>query len=337
MAEELITVSPGELRERTIERLTSADIAATDAEIVADVLVFADMRGTHSHGVMRVAHYAERARSGGLNLEPLPEPAAIKPAVARLDARGGIGHVAARRATEHAIALAQQHGIALVGVQNSSHCGALSYYVNMALEQKMVAFVVANTDAIVVPFGGRDAFFGTNPFAFGLPGETDSMLLDMATSEVALGKILLAREKKTSIPTGWAVTADGDATTDPNAAASLFPFAGHKGYGINMMVEALTGVLIGGVFGPHLKPMYAQLDTLRDLSSFHLVIDPTLFLGDAVYSIAQRMMDELHRQRPAAGTAAVKLPGEIEAEAMRRALTEGVSIPRSVYEYLISG
>ena len=233
--------------------------------------------------------------------------------------------------------MAHEHGIGLVGVKNSSHCGALGYYVNMALEQKLMAIVSVNTDAAVVPFGGKGPFFGTNPFAFGFPGTQQSMLLDMATSEVSFGKVFYAREKDMEIPAGWAVTKQGEPTTDPHAAFSLFPFGGYKGYGINMMVEALTGLLVGGVFGPHVKPMYAQLESHRDLSSFHLVIDPTLFYGDDVYATAQAMFDELRSQPPASGCDRVKLPGEIEADTMRRSQKDGIAIPRTVYEFLKGG
>ncbi|MFA7566319.1 MAG: Ldh family oxidoreductase, partial [Alkalispirochaeta sp.] len=284
MSDEMVTVQKDELEKMVVRRLTEVGMSQADAQVVADVLVFADLRGTHSHGVLRVEHYANRVKKGGMNLTPDLTIKQIKPSVALIDADGGIGHVAARKATQHAIDTARQHGIGLVGVQNSSHCGALAYYIDMAMQQKMMAMVTANTDAVVVPFGGRKPFFGTNPFAFGIPGEKDAMLLDMATSEVAFGKIFYAREKKMAIPEGWAVTKDGEPTTDADAAFSLFPFGGHKGYGINMMVEALTGLLVGGVYGTYVKPMYGELDSYRNLSSFHLVIDPTLFIGEQVYA-----------------------------------------------------
>ena len=156
----------------------------------------------------------------------------------------------------------------------------------------------------------------------------------MATSEVAFGKIFYAQEKNVPIPEGWAVDKTGTFTTDPHAAYALFPFGGVKGYGINMMVEALTGLLVGGVFGPHVTPMYDQLDSRRNLSSFHLVIDPSLFNGEAVFSHTQAMIDELHAQSAAAESGTVRIPGEIEAEAMKRALVHGIDIPETVYRHL---
>ncbi|WP_319561684.1 Ldh family oxidoreductase [Marispirochaeta sp.] len=334
MEDEMIQVHADELKTLVIQHLTATGMPEANARTVSDVLVFADLRGTHSHGVLRVEHYIQRIRKGGINLKPDLSLNKIKPAIGLIDAEGGMGHVAASTATEKAIEIASEQGIALVGVKNSSHCGALAYYVNMALEKKMASIVSANTDSAVVPFGGKNRFLGTNPFAFGFPAESGSILLDMATSEVAFGKIYYAREKGSKIPEGWAVTEDGEVTTDANAAFSLFPFGGYKGYGINMMVEALTGLLIGSVFGPHIRPMYGELETCRNLSSFHLIIDPAIFAGPEIFRTAQAMIDELHSQLPAPGYDKVMVPGEIEANTMKRSMVEGVAIPTSIYNFL---
>jgi len=194
--------------------------------------------------------------------------------------------------------------------------------------------IVGNTDALVVPFGAKQPFFGTNPFAFGFPGISQSMLLDMATSEVAFGKIFYAKEKNMPIPAGWAVDKKGNPTTDPATAAYLFPFGGPKGYGINMLVEMLSGVMVGGIFGPQIISMYGNLKTQRNLSSFHLVIDPTLFNGDSVYRKAQDVFDSIHSMEPAEGVQKVMIPGEIETNAMKKAILEGIQIPTQIYRFL---
>lgn len=337
MQEQMIKVQAEALHALVVDRLTEVGMAVSEATIVADVLVFADLRGTHSHGVLRVEHYANRIRHGGINLAADLAVQAIKPAVGLIDAAGGMGHIAAKRATKAAIVRAKEHGVGLVGVRNCSHCGALAYYVDMVLQEHLAAMLLVNTDKCVVPFGGREPFFGTNPFAFGFPGRRQSILLDMATSEVAFGKIFYARQRNTPIPGRWAVDQSGTATTDPHAAHALFPFGGVKGYGINLMVEALTGLLVGGAFGPHIVPMYAQLDRLRNVSSLHLVIDPVLFCGATVFSDTQALIDELHAQPTASGTEAVMIPGEIEAQTMQRSLSEGIAVPEAVYRYLVAG
>jgi len=323
------------LKAMAVKRLREVGMPEEQAVVVADVLVFADLRGVYSHGVMRVEHYAARIRAGGMNLHPELRIERLKPSIGLVDAQGAAGHVMTTYATEQALQIAAEQGLAMVGVKRNSHCGALAYYVQRALDKKMAAMVCVHTDKIVVPFGGRDAYFGTNPFAFGFPGTRDAILLDMATSEVAWGKILHAREKGQPIPGSWAVDADGKPCTDPHQVKGLFPFGGAKGYGISVMVEALTGLMIGGVFGPHLKPMYGELASYRDLSSFILVIDPGVFgSADGYRTRTQQMIDELHHNPPASGVEQVLVPGEIEQRTMERNRRDGIPVPQSIYNYL---
>jgi LDH2 family malate/lactate/ureidoglycolate dehydrogenase len=335
MADNSMTISEKELKKLVIERLTEVAMPEGDAAIVADVLVFADMRGVHSHGVLRVEHYTKRIKAGGMNLHPDLHVGWLKPSIALLDAQGGAGHVSTRLATEEAIRAAHEQGIAVVGIRNNSHCGALAYYVDMALRENLASIVCANTNSSVAPFGGQKAFLGTNPFAFGFPGKSESILLDMATSEVAFGKIFLAREKNEPIPSGWALDGEGNSVTDPNKAVTLFPFGGAKGYGIGVMVEALTGLMIGGVFGPHVKEMYGQYESYRDLANFVWVIDPSVFgSGDYFLELTQQMIDELHAQPPASGVERVMIPGEIERRIFEQSAKVGIEIPESVYRFL---
>ena len=328
----MVKIDADELRKLAAQRMVKAGLPPQDADTVAEALVFADLRGTHSHGVMRVEAYEKRIRKGGMNLNPQLRVQRLKPAIALIDAEGGIGHPAAKLATEEAVRLAKEHGIGMVGVKNSAHCGVLAYYVDLALQNQCAEILWANSSSSVIPFGGKQPYFGTNPLAFGFPGKTQSILLDMATSTVAFGKIFDASEKGLPIPQGWAVDKGGEPTTDPGAAHALFPFGGAKGYGISMMVEALTGLLLGGVFGPHVTSYWSQLDTFRNMSSLHLVIEPTLFNGQAVFAHTQAMIDELHAQ-PAKGEK-VLIPGELERETMLRSLEQGIEIPETVYRYL---
>lgn len=335
MPDEMKLVRESELKGLVVDRLVEAGMEKHEAVIVSDVLVFADLRGVHSHGVLRVEHYTNRIRAGGMNLQVQLNMKLLKPGIGVVDAKGGAGHPAMKFAAESAIAMAREQGMAIVGVKNNSHCGALAYYVQAALDAKMASIVCVNTDSAVVPTGGRFSFLGTNPFAFGYPGRKESVLLDMATSEVAFGKIFYARERNMPIPDSWAVDAEGNKCTDPHKAAALHPFGGAKGYGVNVLVEALTGLMIGGVFGPHVGKMYADLGTYRDLASFILVIDPGVFWqSDGYLDTAQQMFDELHAQPAADGSAGVLLPGEIEAHNMKRSRAEGIAIPGSVYDFL---
>ena len=331
-------VEPEELKRLTVKRLREAGVSQRDAQIVADVLVFADLRGVHSHGVLRVEHYLHRIRRGGINLHATYEVQWLKPSVGLLDAQGGLGHVSTKLATEEAIARARTEGISLVGIKNNSHCGALAYYIQLALDARMASISCVHTDIRMVPYGGARAYFGTNPFAFGFPGRKDSILLDMATSEIAWGKVLTAREKGLQLQEGWAFDTEGHPTTDPFQAEYLTPFGGAKGYGIAVMVEALTGLLIGGIFGPHLNRMYEDLDSYRDLSNFILVIDPAVYDPSGGFlDRTQRMIEEVHAIPPASGFKRVMVPGEIETRIMEQYQREGIPVPATVYQYLLQG
>lgn len=334
---ETVRVKAEELKKLIALRLTGAGMVAEDAAVVADVLTFAELRGVASHGVVRVEHYCNRIKAGGINLNPGFKVEFVKPTIGRLDARGGMGHVAADMATREAIRVAKEQGMAMVGVLNSSHNGALAYYAQLGLDAKMAALVCTHTDRLVVPFGGRFSFTGSNPLAFGYPGRKEDILVDMATSEIPWGKIINHRLQKKPLPPGLVQDAEGNPTTDPDKAVSLTPFGGPKGYSINIMIECLTGLLIGGVFGPHLAKMYDAIDKQRNLANFFLVIDPSVFWGgtDAYLDVAQRMIDEIHAQPPTEGFEKVMIPGEIERMNMAKNSDEGIAIPKNIYDFLV--
>lgn len=334
-----VQVHADELQRLIVRRLTEAKLPTPDAETVADILVFAELRGVASHGAVRVEHYCDRIQAGGINLAPGLAVDFVKPAAGRLDARGGMGHVASKMAMSAALDKAAEHGVAMVGVANSSHNGALAYYARMALDRKMSALVCTHTDPLVAPFGGRFAFLGSNPMAFAFPGRTGNILVDMATSEIPWGKVINHRNEKKPLPPGLVQDKNGDPTTDADAAVSLTSFGGVKGYSISIMIEALTGLLIGGVFGPHVSRMYQNIGERRNLSNFFLAIDPSVFWGgaDAFLDTTQRMIDELHAQPTKDGFEKVLVPGEIEEMRAAKNSRDGIPIPTAIYEYLTGG
>ncbi len=336
MSTEVVKVKSGDLEKMIVKRLVEAGMGQEEAATVADVLVFAELRGVASHGVVRVEHYTNRIRAGGINLDPGFRVEYVKPNIGRLDAKGGMGHVAGVIAAREAIRVAQEYGMAMIGICNSSHNGALAYYAQMALDARMASLVCVNTDPLVVPFGGRFSFTGSNPLAFGYPGRKEDMLIDMATSQVPWGKVINHRLSKEPMPAGLVQDADGNPTTDADKAVSLTPFGGVKGWGVNLMVEALTGLLVGGVFGPHVSKMYADIDKYRNVSNFIMVIDPSAFYGgsDAYLDVAQAMFDEIHAQPPTAGFSKVMIPGEIERERIKQYRAEGIPVPKAIYDFL---
>jgi len=331
-----ILVPEKELRSLVSKKLTDAGLNQPDAHIVADVLVHADMRGVRSHGVIRTEHYVTRLNAGSLNRNPTFSFAKIRPGAGMLDADDGMGHPACLEAVSKACDLARDAGIAMVGVCNGSHCGALSYFMMHAVSKNMIGIGVTHTDKCVAPFGGSQAFFGTNPIAFGFPTRKhDPVILDMATSNTAFGKILHARETNASIPGDWGIDNNGHPTTDPNKVAAMTPFGGHKGYGIALVIDVLTGVLLGAEYGPHITAMYGDYEKPRKLASTMIAIDPDTYAGlDQFCSKMDAMVADLHAEPPAPGFDKVLVPGEIEWNNERTSREHGVPVLETIYEYL---
>lgn len=321
------------------ERLTEAGLNSSHAKIVADVLVHADLRGVRSHGVIRTEHYVTRLKAGSLNPAPSFSTRELRSGAAILNADAGMGHVACCDAMDKAIEMAKTTGIAMVGVENGSHCGALSYFVLRATALDMIGMAVTHTDKCVAPFGGAKPFFGTNPIAFGFPASRhEPVVLDMATSNTAFGNILHAKEQGKSIPDDWGIDATGAATTDPEKVEAMIPFGGYKGYGMALVIDVLTGVLLGAKYGPHITAMYGDYDKPRELASLMIAIDPSTFTSaDAFKMTMDAMVDDLHSQPTAPGCEKVLVPGEPQLLLERANLEKGVPVLDTIYNWLQTG
>ena len=321
-----------------VRKLVLAGLSAEHAGMVAASLVHADARGVHSHGVLRVEYYAERISKGGTNLAPRFVVERRAPAAAVFDGDNGAGHVAAFEAIEVAIEIAREQGVAAVGVRRIGHSGALSFFVEQAARQGLVALSMCQSDPMAVPYGGAEPYYGTNPIAFAAPGEGDDrMMLDMATTVQAWGKVLNARMRGEAIPPDWAVDASGAPTTDADAVRALLPIAGPKGYGLMMMVDVLAGMLLGLPFGKHVSSMYHDLSAGRELGQLHLVIDPAAFTDACAFrSRVSQAMRELSASTPAAGVERVLYPGEDCVLRERESKRLGVEVDDAVLAYLES-
>ncbi|MCZ2257620.1 ureidoglycolate dehydrogenase [Sporosarcina sp. G11-34] len=327
-----------ELTELIKTKLNKAGLTEDHAEGVADVLVHADARGVHSHGAMRVEYYAERIAKGGINTSPVFKFEKTGPASAIYDGDNGVGHVVADLAMDEAIKMAKETGIAIVGVRRISHSGALSYFVEKAANENLIGISLCQSDPMVVPYGGAEPYYGTNPIAFAAPGNgDDKILFDMATTVQAWGKILHARSKNEPISDTWAVDGNGEPTTDPFAVNALLPIAGPKGYGLMMMVDVLSGILLGLPFGNKVSSMYEDLTEHRNLGQLHIVINPEYFTGLTNFkqSITNTMTD-LNNIKPAPGFDQVSYPGQRSAAREKENEKNGIDIVDDVYNYLIS-
>lgn len=331
-----IRVPHDRLTQRCSEILRETGVGEKEAQFVADVLVHADLRGVESHGLIRLEHYVKKLTLGGINLKPNIQFTPVGNSIGIVKGDHGLGHLVARKSMEFAIQLAKKSGVGVIAVTESSHCGALSYFVKMAADEKLIALMTVNTDKLVVPFGGATPYFGTNPIAYAIPANRHKpIVLDMATSTVAYGKIIYAQVNHLSIPKEWGIDASGLPTENPNKLAFLLPFGGAKGYGLSLLVDILSGLLTGSAFGPHIPAMYGDYTEPRGLGHFMLALNPE-FMTERFLERVDQLIDELHAVPPSPGNDAVKLPGEIEDRMESNRLIEGVPISQSLYEYLFS-
>lgn len=335
---DVVKVIPDKLHDLIQTKLEKAGLHLNQAEEVANHLVYADSRGIHSHGAVRVEYYAERIAKGGVTLDPQVkfEKTGLSSAIFHGD--NGIGQYICNLAIDEAIPFAKESGVAIVGVSKMSHSGVLSYYVKKAAENDLICIAMCQSDPMVVPFGGAETYYGTNPIAYGVPTKTgEPILFDMATTVQAWGKVLDARSKNKDIPDTWAVNDEGMTTTNPHDVAGLLPIAGPKGYGLMMMVDILSGMLLGLPFGKHVSSMYANMTEGRNLGQLYILIDPKRFTNlDSFKNNIEETIDELHQIRPAKGFDQVYVPGERGQLREKGFLKEGIPIEKSIYDYLAS-
>ncbi|MFJ7700833.1 ureidoglycolate dehydrogenase [Lysinibacillus fusiformis] len=331
-------VSKEELFNLMKQKFIKAGLNEGAAHDVADVLTYADHRGIHSHGAVRVEYYSERIAKGGITNNPNYTFEQTGPASAVFNGDNGPGHQIAKQAMEKAIEMAKKSGVAVVGMKNISHSGALGYFVEMAAEQDMVALSMCQSDPMVVPYGGTEPYFGTNPIAYSAPSADDRIItFDMATTVQAWGKILDARSKNASIPDTWAVDATGAPTTNARDVHALLPIAGPKGYGLMMMVDILSGSLLGVPHGIHVSSMYQDLTKGRELGQIHIVINPAYFTDLNAFKLQiTTMLNELKTQPAAEGYGEIYYPGERGILRSKEYDEEGIEIVDDIYNYLVS-
>ena len=326
-----INVPAGKLSVFCVACFKKLGLSPQNARLTADNLIFANLRGVDSHGVIRMKIYAERLRAGGFKAKARPRIVAEQKSSALLDARHGIGQVAAAAAMKLAIGKAKKTGVAVVSVKNSNHFGASAFYAMQALQHGMIGFAATNAGPTMAPTGGREGRLGNNAMAIAMPaGRFPPIVLDMATGAVAWGKIFLAQQEKRKIPATWALDQHGMPTDDPNAAAHqglIQPFGGYKGYGLSLLIDILTGVLSGGGFSTHVRTLYQQIDAPSQVAHLCAALRIDGFM--ALKEFLQRMeeiIQLMHSCPSAPGVERIFVPGEIEHETEQRRKAEGIPL-----------
>jgi LDH2 family malate/lactate/ureidoglycolate dehydrogenase len=332
-----VQVAPDRLLDFATSVYVRTGMLEADARLAADTLVQADLWGHQSHGVMRLSWYVDRLRAGVCDPVANPEFVVDAGAVAVIDGRDAMGQVLTARAMEDTVRRSKDHGVGVVGLRNSNHFGTAMYFTLMAARAGCVAFLSTNASPAMAPWGGRKKTVGTNPWSWAAPaGKRAPMVLDIANTGVARGKVYLARQKGLSIPEGWAINAAGEPTTDAQEAIDgiILPMAQHKGYAIAVMMDMISGVLTGsnsgsGVFGPY--------QTEHRSGAGQLMIALNIEAFQPLAEFGKRMdalIAELKSVPLAKGFTEIFYPGEIEQRNDAKHREDGILLPEDTIKDL---
>jgi len=327
------TVTPERLKDSVIEVLKGLGASEDEAPLVAESLVRAEMRGTDTHGLPYLKLLVERIEARMVSVPTRVAVLKDEGATALLDGGNGIGQVAGWKAMEISLRKARECGIGSTLIRNTNNLGFFAFYTMHAAAQGFAGIAMGNANAAISPWGGAEAFFGTNPISIAVPGSPEPIALDMSSSLVARGKIRRAQRLGEKIPLGWALDESGAPTEDPGAAlkGTLLPIGGPKGYGLAFMVDVLAGMLSGSAFGQDIKSFH-QLMGPTGVGALTLAIDVEHFMPlDQFRNSMKGYVDSIRASRKAKGTARIYLPGEIEAEKERASRERGIDLsPASV-------
>jgi L-2-hydroxycarboxylate dehydrogenase (NAD+) len=341
------------------EVLQKLNVPEEDARITADVLVSADLRGVDSHGVARFRRYVGGIQSGIMLARPDVRVVTETPTTALIDAGAGLGHPVSYRAMRRAIGKAVEYGSAFVSVRKSNHFGIAGYYAMMALEHDCIGIAMTNAGRLVLPTFARESMLGTNPIAVAAPaGGEYPFVLDMATSTVPMGKLEVYNRLEKPMPLGWASDETGAPITDAGRAmelarkrkgGGLLPLggageslSGHKGYGLALMVEILTGVLAGAAYSELIASEAAAEGERKPINLGHffcaLRVD-AVRPADEFKASMDDLQQRLKNTPKAEGQNRIYIHGEKEYEEAERRAREGIPLNQKVFADLqdISG
>lgn len=319
--------------------MVKAGLEQDEAELFMESLLYADGRGVGSHGISRLINYSKRVKTGvitaGANIKVITEA----PASLVINGNNAIGAKIGRQTIDLCMEKAKTSGCCVATVRNANHFGVASFYSQYAAQKGMIAMVFSNSEAAVAPIGGAKAMLGTNPLGIAVPAQrNDPFDLDMATSVVARGKVVLAQKEGKSIPKDWAVDKNGAPTTDPAAVLDggcMLPFGGPKGYAISLFIDLMCSCLGGADNCRTTSHFWTDYDRPQNIGYFMLVIDPQKFMPSAQFmDRVDDMLEEFKACPTAPGVERVYIPGEIEANKLRTSAELGIELSDAVAEEL---
>ncbi|MEK7231202.1 MAG: Ldh family oxidoreductase [Pseudomonadota bacterium] len=319
--------------------LIAVGISGAESENIAELMVRADLNGADGHGVFRLPQYVRRIKGGAVNIRPNIRVAREAAGMALVDGDNGMGHLVMRFATEKAIEKAKNAGVAWVGVKWSNHAGPASLYASMPIAHDMIGLYLAVGNANHLPaWGGIDMLLSTNPIAVGVPaGAEPPIVLDMATTVAAYGKVKTAAQRGEAMPEGWMIDREGRPLTDPRRADEgfLLPIGGYKGYGLALIFGLLAGTLNGAAMGRDVVDF--NHDDTTPTNTGHAIVAISLAAFGDVAGFKRRV-DELVRDIRASkrlpGVDAIRLPGEQSHAKREERMRLGIPLPDPLLESL---
>jgi LDH2 family malate/lactate/ureidoglycolate dehydrogenase len=326
------------IRKFSEESFQKVHMPEDEAKIITEVLLEADLREIHSHGFLRLPIYIERIQKGLIRNKAQLTFENENDTVAVIDGEFSAGQVVAYKAMEKSIEKSEKTGIGFVAVKNSNHFGISGFYSLMAAQKDKIGIVLSNVAPLMPAIGGVEKVIGNNPLSIAAPsGDKEPVVLDMALSNTAFGKILFAKEKGQDIPEGWGVDSKGQSTTNPDDVINggfLSPVGGPKGFGLALMIEILTGVLSGGQYSKMIPSMY-DVSQKQSISHLMITIDIKTFIPlELYYSSIKQLIAFIKDSKKADGVDEIYLPGEIEFLKEKNNREKGVPMQEQTFNKL---
>jgi L-2-hydroxycarboxylate dehydrogenase (NAD+) len=317
----------------------AAGLPASDAQAVADLMVEADLRGSDTHGVIRLPLYVRRLRAGGINAKPNIHVVSDRASVALLDGDNGMGHLVMRRAAALAIEKAKATGIGWVGARMSNHAGPAALYVTMPLRHDMIGLYFAvGSNNHLPPWGGSESLLGTNPMAVAVPAlDEPPIVLDMAPTVAAYGKVRLKAQRGETMPVGWMIDRDGKPLTDPKRADEgyLLPIGDYKGYGLSLIIALLAGALNRAAVGREVIDFVKETGKATNTGQAIMALSLAAFMPPRDF---KKMVDEfirdIRQSRRLPGVDRIWLPGEQSHAKSLDRRAHGIPMPKALRESL---
>ncbi len=318
-----------ELKEIGLSVLKANNVETKYSKTVIDALIWASLRGIDSHGIRLLPHYVEGIKKGRLKIKPNIGFERTSPSIGILDGDHTFGHYACYKAIKHCIEIANETGIGAVSVQNSSHCGALTYYGHLAASENMLGIAMTHATPRIKTPSSTKSFFGNNPFCLVAPMKfEDPFCFDSSTSSITFNAVRAAAAAGETLPDGLVADRFGNETNDPNSAFQLMPIGGYKGFGLSMVVDIFCALLSGMPNGNKVSQMFGDnMHEQRKLGQFFCAINIEKFINiDIFKNDLQEMAERLRNEPTISSNKKIMAPGDPEKKQLEKRMLSGIPI-----------